>query len=252
MTPSEAKAAPKETYRRLSTHAVVSAVFGGLSLLAWISPPLVAVATIAAICGGIAVVRLQGRSADVAGIRLAMGGLAVSSICLMGASVWHWHRYTIEVPEGYQRVELTDIFSPQSGHSTAEWVLDERRWRDEPTDEQRIHVSPTALQLDGHRIAVKGYVDPIASHEPVSAFTMSRLGWTGFGSKADPGEQLNIQLANGDSTDYFAAPVVVSGVFHIETDSSNGKTQVRLVLKNAVVRPATSSIGLSPRNGGDC
>jgi hypothetical protein len=50
----------------------------------------------------------------------------------------------------------------------------------------------------------------------------------------------------------YSAPVVVSGVLHVETESSSGKTQVRLVLKNALIRPATSTIGLPPRNGGKC
>jgi hypothetical protein len=59
-------------YRPLSVLAVSSGVLGGLSVLAWIAPPLVAVATIAALCGGISVLRLWGRSADVAGIRLAI------------------------------------------------------------------------------------------------------------------------------------------------------------------------------------
>lgn len=216
-------------YRPLSTLAVIGGILGGTSILAWMDPSLVAVATIAAITGFLAVVRLWGKSADVAGLRLAVGGLAISSVCLVGASVWHWHRYTIEVPAGFDRLDLSNIF-----------------------DAELEDVTPNLLKLRGRHIAVKAYIDPFYSSNRATSFTISRMDSTGFGATARPGEVLVIELAEGSRCEYGPEAVVVSGVFDIERDLARDGPRFRLILREAALRPATSSIGLPVRNPRAC
>lgn len=216
-------------YRRLSTLSVLSGTLGVLSVLAWTWPPFVAVAALAVMCGGITMLRLRGRSADIAGLRLAIAGGAISATCLFGSALWHWHRYDIEVPAGFERVELCDVF-----------------------DANVEDVTPALLALQGRQVSVKAYMDPFHTSDGVATFTISRMDSTGFGATARPGEQLTVELARGMTCEYSDVPVVVSGMFDIQTRAAGDGPRFRLVLRDASLQPATSSIGVLPRNPRAC
>jgi len=231
MTEAVSMATDRETddYRPLSTLAVCSGVSGLLSGLAWITPTMLIMAIFGTLIGGMAVVALRRRTSEVAGMRIAVGGLAAALVCLLGGTAWHRHQYTIEVPAGFERVDLSDIFDAEIEDAT-----------------------PALLQLQGRRIAVKAYMDPFYSPDSTTGFTISRMESTGFGATARPGERLVVELAEGLNCDYSQAPVVISGLFDIESGIAGDGSRFRLILMDATLRPATSAIGLPMRNPRSC
>jgi hypothetical protein len=244
--------APLVAYRPDSVLAVISACAAPIAVSALMWPAMLTLAAASMILGCVAFWRLQTMKSVVAGVRVAATGLGLSVICLFGGSAWHWHQYAIEVPPGYERIDLSRILAPRIDAPPVDQVLGQNRRRVDRSDRRTTGtLAASVLALDGRRVAVKAYMDPPTSITPAGEFTISSRRWSGFGSTPIPGEHLVVQLKAGADCEFAAKPVVVSGVFRVVTESSNGVTLTRLLLDDAIIRPATSTIGLSFQGGGN-
>ena len=133
-----------ERYRALSVSAVAALVMGVMSLptllgvLADASATILIVPLLGTLVGFIALRRLKRHGDELMGHRLAKIGMICSVTTLLLGSGISQYRYATEVPEGYQRVSFLEL-QPVMGRPD-------------------IPVSPTALELHGKKIFVKGYV----------------------------------------------------------------------------------------------
>ncbi len=133
-----------ERYRALSISAVAALVLGVMSLttllgvLADASATILIVPLLGTLVGFISLRKLKRQGDELTGHHLAKIGMICSvSSLLLGGGISRY-RYATEVPEGYQRISFLDL-QPVMGRPD-------------------IPVSPTALELDGKQVFVKGYV----------------------------------------------------------------------------------------------
>ena len=133
-----------ERYRALSISAVAALVIGVMSLptlvgvLADASAAILIVPLVGTVVGFISLRKLKRQRNELTGHRLAKVGMICSLASLLLGSGISQYRYATEVPEGYQRISFLDLQPVLS--------------------KPGLPVSPTALELDGQKIFVKGYV----------------------------------------------------------------------------------------------
>ena len=133
-----------ERYRALSISAVAALVLGVMSLPTLLGVHFDASATILIVpllgtfVGFVSLRKLKHHGDELTGHRLAKIGMICSVSSLLLGSGISQYRYATEVPEGYKRISFLDLQPVMSRPD--------------------IPVSPTALELDGTNVFVKGYV----------------------------------------------------------------------------------------------
>jgi hypothetical protein len=184
-------------YRPLSSIAVASLVMGllsGVALLDWVmlAFPLVGIVL------GIYAVRTVGRQAfEVSGLPLAKAGLLMSIAFLIAGFGWLSYSYAVEVPDGYLRVSYGEL---QPGP-------------DDPAD----RVPPSALDLDGKRIFIKGYVYPGKQTDGIETFLLCRdRGDCCFGGNPKITDRIVVKLVNDRRLTFKPTLQKVGGTFHVE------------------------------------
>ncbi len=143
-----------EHYRALSTAAVGSLIVGVMSAAAILSWFLVCVPLIGAALSLYALVNLNRRSDELTGAALARAGLALSLLFLVAGPAWLTYEYATELPPGYARVSYTDL-------------------QPDPTQAGQ-QVPPSALDLEGKKIFIKGYVYPGREKDGIRQFLLVR------------------------------------------------------------------------------
>ena len=143
-SPSQNDHSQYEQYRAISIAAVVTLVLGLMSLFSllgviWDAPASVlAIPILGTVVGWLAIRKLKRRSNELTGMPVAVTGAILSVVCLVFGGTYSQYRYSTEVPEGYQRVSFLKL----------EPVL----------SRPDLPVSPEALELEGKKVFVKGYV----------------------------------------------------------------------------------------------
>ncbi|HUY33744.1 MAG TPA: DUF4190 domain-containing protein [Pirellulales bacterium] len=125
-------------YRALNTLAVVSGVLGLLSLLAFFDWILAIIPLVGIFTGFLALRRIRANPEDYTGELIALAGSLLSALFLLGGLSWQAYDHLTEVPEGYRRINY-DLLQPAA---EAPYQIPPQR----------------ALELDGQKIFVKGYV----------------------------------------------------------------------------------------------
>ena len=162
-------------YRALSIPAVLSLMLGMFSLLAIAITALLFVPLIGLVLGIVTTRRLRDRTHEFSGRGLAITGTILSCIALVvgiGVSTW---TYATEVPEGYQRITFNDL----------------------QKDDMRpdLPFRESALQLDGKRVFVKGYVLSSEKRSDLSSFILvPDLGTCCFGSQPKLNDMIEVKL----------------------------------------------------------
>lgn len=127
-------------YRSLSVLAVITLMLAILSLPALLFPQLLILPLLGVIVGLCAVTRLRRRYEELTGGRMAWTGLLVSLLVLIGSAGYSGYVYATELPPGYLRISFDEL-QPDPAYPQSP-------------------VPPTALQLNGQHVFVKGYVHP--------------------------------------------------------------------------------------------
>jgi hypothetical protein len=127
-------------YRSLSVLAIVTVVLAIIGLPALVFPQLLILPSIGAVLGLYGVVRINRRRDELTGIRLAWAGLITSVLVLVVGAGYSSYIYAHELPAGYLRITYDQL-------------------QPDPAFPQ-LPIPPSALQLNGQRIFVKGYVHP--------------------------------------------------------------------------------------------
>jgi hypothetical protein len=184
-------------YRRLSTAAVSSVVVAVLSPLALLDWSMAIVPLLGIGLGVFAWRQVRRNMDNLAGAGLAQLGLAGSTLMLAAGLGWQGFVYATEVPDGYQRIDYA-LLQP------------------DPRQSGQV-VPPSALQLDGRRVFIKGYVIPGARRHGIRQFLLVRdQGDCCFGSNPTITERIQVTLADVRGMTWTGGVVKLAGVLRVE------------------------------------
>jgi hypothetical protein len=185
-------------YRSFSSTAVVTLILALLSLPALLFPMLLVVPFWGMIQGIYAVRLISRRATELGGLKTAWSGLVLCGVCFFGGVLAAVTTYAMEVPEGYERISFLQLQPDKSLRS--------------------LPVSPRALELNGKRIFVKGYVYPDDRGSELKQFVLiPDLGTCCFGGQPKLTDMIEVTLEDPLRTDYSLARHRLGGVLKVDT-----------------------------------
>ena len=182
-------------YRAVSKLAIASALLAVLSLLAFIAPLALLFALLGVITGSLSLWKIRCYPLELTGKSLAIVGTVVSALTLVGGVSMHTVIYLTEVPDGYHRIAFSALKS----------------------DGKRDVPPPAALELDGKRVFIKGYVYPDGQQFDIKQFVLvSDLGTCCFGGQPKLTHMIQVTLANPLRTEYSYKQRKLGGILKVD------------------------------------
>ena len=166
-------------YQSVSRAAVGSLLLAVLGLLSFLLVGLVMLPAVGLILGINALLSIRKYPDELLGKSLANIGIALSLVTLIAAPAYHAYVYATEVPAGYERIAFATLTSAKDAP-------------DMPSAE--------ALQLDGKKIFVKGYIHPTSMDAPrAKKFVLvPDLGTCCFGGQPPLTHMIEVTLSGDD------------------------------------------------------
>jgi hypothetical protein len=190
-----------EQYRALSTAAVASLIVGLLSILAILDWPLVMIPVVGVVLASFAWLKVKRRSDELTGAGLAAAGLALSAFFLLAGPAWLSYVYLTEVPEGYARISYAEL-------------------QPDPAEPGQL-VPPEALELEGKKIFIKGFVYPGRQSEGIREFLLVRdRGDCCFGGDPKITDRILVKLDPPLTLTYAQRLHKLAGKFHVEVQQN--------------------------------
>jgi hypothetical protein len=190
-------AADYEQYRALSTSAVAGLIVGLLSCVAILGWTLVAIPAIGVLVSLYALVRTGRHRDELTGERLALAGLLLSLGFGIAGPAWLTYEYVTEVPPGYLRVSYAEL-------------------QPDPTQPGQL-VPPVALELEGKKVFIKGFVYPGRQTEGIHEFLLVRdQGDCCFGGNPKITDRIHVKLEDPLRLTYRPRLHKLGGTFHVE------------------------------------
>lgn len=172
-----------EPYRAISKSAVISFVLGLIAIMGWYSAPLLVLALVSAILGIVGYRSILRYPNELTGKTLAVVGAVLGATVLIGGIARHSYVYATEVPEGYVRISFAELQPDKS-----------KPW---------IPVPEKALEFDGEKIFVKGYVYPDGQQHNIKRFVLvPDLGTCCFGGQPKLTDMIEVTLEEPLQTVY--------------------------------------------------
>lgn len=191
-----ATAASGDDYRSLSGAAIAAAVLAVLSPMAFFDWWLLAVPVVGCVLAGIALRDIARRPDVLTGRRLALATAAGAALMFVGGLFWQVRVYAAELPPGFARMNYS-LLQPQPG---------------DPAD----MIPPTAVELDGRDVLLKGYMYPTSRPDGITEFILCRdQGDCCFGGKPKISDRVRVQLASGVSVSFSPRLTKVAGRFAV-------------------------------------
>jgi hypothetical protein len=132
--------------------AVAALIISICSPLAFLAPVLLLIPVLGLVLGVLAVLRIWRESEYYTGLGLAVTGASLSLVLATTAGAMHTILGVLEVPEGYAEVSFWDL-QPDENHP-------------------ELPIPPSALDLDGKKVFVKGYVYPGMKRKQLKSFVL--------------------------------------------------------------------------------
>jgi hypothetical protein len=189
-----------QPYRVLSRGAIVSVLFTLFSLpLVFLTPALLFVPFIGVFFGVLSLARIRRYPAELTGRGLAMVGLVGSMLLLGGGAVGHTAIYLTEVPEGYERITFR-VLQPAAGMP-------------------ETAIPPSAFELNGKQVFVKGYVHPsVGGLGPVRQFVMvPDLGTCCFGGQPALTDMIEVTVPENQRIKYSTRKRKIAGTLRVDS-----------------------------------
>lgn len=206
-----AEADQYQQYRTLSFSAVVSLIFGIISI-----PTLVAVGSNAfmlimpffgILIGTYSVAKLRSRQDEFTGFGSAKIGLVLSTLVLLLGTTYSIYVYATEVPEGYRRVSFSEL---QPDPKLPE-----------------LPFSPLATELNEQDIFVKGYVYPDDQLGDIKRFILvPDMGTCCFGGQPKLTDMVQVTLEDPHRVQYSMFRLRLGGKFHLGNSNADKVGQV--------------------------
>ena len=127
-------------YRTVSLSAIATAVIGIISFTGLLIPPLLVLPILGSLFGIYSVFTLRRRQDEFSGLGLAKIGLTLCVVIGISGISWNVYDFATEVPEGFERISFYDLKA-------------DPRYPNLP-------IPPSAMELNGKPIFVKGYIYP--------------------------------------------------------------------------------------------
>ncbi len=190
-----------EQYRALSTAAVASLIVGLLSSLAIFDWSLVAIPLIGVMASAFALWKVKKHSDELSGLALARAGLWLSLVFLVVGPARLAYVYATEVPPGYERLSYAEL---------------------QPDPEQPgQQVPPTALEMEGRRIFIKGFIYPGRDKDGIRQFLLVRdQGDCCFGGNPKITDRIEVTLVDPLRLTFTPRLHKVGGTFHVEPSAT--------------------------------
>lgn len=194
-------------YRAVSKGALLSLAFGILASLAFAlffylrmgcSVTMLALLCIPGlIIGATALMRIKSRPRELTGKVPALVGIFLCAALFLGGIPLRIVMYVTEVPEGYERISFYEL-QPDS-------------------DSSRMPVSQRALELNGKKVFVEGYIFPGDRSENLKKFTLVRdLGTCCFGKQPPVTHMIDVELIGHDGIDWNLRLRKFGGVIRVD------------------------------------
>jgi hypothetical protein len=185
-----------EHYRALSTSAVASLIVGLLSCTAILDWSLVAIPLLGIPLSLFALVKVRRHSDELTGEKLARAGLALSLLFAVVGPARLTYEFVTEVPDGYERVSYAELQPDPAVASQA--------------------VPPSAVELEGKRIFIKGFVYPGREKDGIRQFLLVRdQGDCCFGGNPKITDRIQVTLADPLRLRFQSRLHKVAGTFHV-------------------------------------
>jgi len=191
----------QQHYRAISAAAVASLVFGLLSVLTVFHWALAAIPLVGILLSWLALGRIHENPGELTGRWQAIAGLAASVLLGTLGLGWLLFAHGSEVPTGYQRVSY-EMLQPDP-------------------KKKGERVSQTAVELEGKRVFIKGYMYPGRQQVGLKQFILCpAIPDCNFCTRdPKPTEMIFIKLEGDLVTQYTPHLVGVGGRFRIKTDA---------------------------------
>ena len=128
-----------EDYRSISKYAVFSMIMAIVSIVGLLFPAFAVFGLTAIVLGIMAKMSIRRYPKELTGSMVATLGIFAGGTLFVSAASWHTYDYMTEVPEGYERVTWYDL---------------------QPDEKKGELVSGRAVEVNGKKVFVKGYVHP--------------------------------------------------------------------------------------------
>jgi hypothetical protein len=185
-------------YRVLNRPAVASLALAVLSIPALLFPTLLVLPIAGIILGLIAIRSIKRYPEEWSGSRVAHAGVIGCMALAAAGAVLHVAEYAMEVPEGYERISFYEL-QPD-------------------TDRPDLPVPPKALELDGKRVFVKGFVYPDGQQNNIRRFVLvPDRGTCCFGGQPKLTDMIEVSIVTDDRLRYSLQMRKLAGTLHVDT-----------------------------------
>ena len=188
-------------FRAVSTTAVVSLVFGVLSVLTVFGWYLAIVPAVGISLGWLAAQRIQQYPSELTGLGIARAGVRVSLVLWVLSYGWLIFQQVKEFPWGYAVISYEEL-QPEPGED----------------------VSQRARDMDGELVGIRGYISPGRQQVGLKRFVLCPIiGDCGF-CTADPKptEMIRVRLAGDLRIRYTTRLIRVGGRLTVDPNAPGG------------------------------
>lgn len=183
-------------YRALNRSAVMSLVLAVISLAGFIFPTLLILAGLGLVLGVSAIRTIRRYPEEWSGLGIARIGAVICAFVFFGGIGFHATVYALEVPEGYQRISFADL---------------------QPDDNSNSPLPRKALELDGEKVFIKGYVYPDGQQSNIQRFVLvPDRGTCCFGGQPKLTDMIEVNIRTDDRIRYSFQMRKLAGVLHVD------------------------------------
>lgn len=187
-----------QPYRAVSKAAVVSLILGFLSLAGLLAPVMLVLPLIGIIFGAAGYFSVRRYPNELTGATLAKISTTVCLLLFVGGAGFHGYVYATEVPDGYERITFYEL---------------------KPREESpELPFAPEALELDGKKVFVKGYVYPDGQQTNIRQFVLvPDMGTCCFGGQPALTDMIQVTLKDPHRVSYSRRQRKLGGILRVDS-----------------------------------
>jgi len=198
MQPNQDSSVELHDYRAISKAVVFAFVLSLSGIAGLLSPLFLVLPAFAVVSGVVGVRQIRRYPNELTGTKVGYFAVSLAAVVLVVGSSLHAYEYATEVPENAERVAFWELMA------------------DERPGQPRI--PPTALQLDGQRIFIKGYVHPaVQDAGMVDRFLLvGDLGTCCYGGQPKLTHMIDVQLSGNLKVKYSYRKLALAGILRVD------------------------------------
>ena len=182
-------------YRALSMSAIAAFVLGLMSIPSLIIPILLFIPAIGTITGLFALRTIRRQPEQLTGLPLAKAGLCLSLMIGVFGGGYTAFDYATEVPAGYARLSFQQL---------------------QPKEGSPYPIPPSAMDLNGQQIFIKGYVYPDGKGKGIKKFVLvPDMGNCCFGGQPKLTDMIEVTLQDPLRVNYSYARRKLAGTLKV-------------------------------------